>query len=353
MGFFPTAQARRIPPEGNPRAKIAFIGEAGGATEDKLLRPFVGRAGTVLDQCLQASKILRHSVYITNVFKFRPPGNDIAPYFDERRMIFTDLARPYLDELDREIKSLGANVLVPLGNPAMCAIVGERPPWRIERIRGYVVEGRFGHKVIPTIHPAATLYEQGARKPGGERISPYIKRYYIVNDLKKALHESTFPEIKRPQRDLLIPSDIKNALEWLDYFNTCPRLSVDIEVINFEVSSVSLADSPTQAMAFPLYHNVWDEAEEVAIWKALAVVLGNKKIIKIFQNGIFDIHFLAVRAGIIVEPIDPEHIEDTMMAHSVMYMEMLKGLGFLGSMHCGAQEYWKDMVKFDNIKENA
>jgi len=43
--------------------------------------------------------------------------------------------------------------------------------------------------------------------------------------------------------------------------------------------------------------------------------------------------------------------EDTMIAHSIMYPEMLKGLGFLTSMYCGSQEYYKNMVKFDNIKE--
>ena len=75
----------------------------------------------------------------------------------------------------------------------------------------------------------------------------------------------------------------------------------------------------------------------------------NNNATKIFQNGVFDIHFLAVQCGIHVQP----PIDDTMIAHHLMYPEMLKGLGFLGSMYCGAQEYWKDMVKFDNIKEES
>ena len=60
----------------------------------------------------------------------------------------------------------------------------------------------------------------------------------------------------------------------------------------------------------------------------------------------FDIPFLLTRAGVDVR--GPIH--DTMVGHSVLYPELQKGLGFLGSIYCGAQEYWKDTVKFKNIK---
>lgn len=208
-------------------------------------------------------------------------------------------------------------------------------------------------KAIPIIHPASSLYGGGPKKKSGDRISPYIQRYYTTNDLKKAKVEATYPELRRPIRDLLIPSDLANALSWLEYFNTCKRLSVDIEVVNFEISAIALADSPTQGMSFPFYHNIFDEHEEAKLWRGIAKVLGNKKIIKIFQNGIFDIHMLATRVGVMVEPIDSKMIEDTMMAHSVMFPEFLKSLEFLGSLYCGSQEYWKNLVKFDNIKDNA
>lgn len=354
--FLPTAAHQRIPPEGSVKAKIALVGEAGGEHEEKLKRPFVGRAGGVLDQCLHAAGLLRSDTYVTNVVKQRPYKNIIDPYFDERTMRFTDLGRPWVKELLDELRATKANVLVPLGNTALAAVVGESPPWRIQKIRGYVVEARdelSGRKVIPTIHPASSLYGGGPRKKSGDRISPYILRYYITNDFKKAKIESAFPEIIRPAREILVPDGIKNALEWLDFFNSCPRLSVDIEVVNFEVSAIALADSPMQAMSFPFYNNVFDEFEEAKLWRAMAKVLGNKKIIKVFQNGIFDIHFLATACGVVVEPITPEAIEDTMIAHSVMFPEMLKSLEFLGSLYCGAQEFWKNMVKFKNVKENA
>lgn len=355
MGFFPSREARRIPAEGSLSSRIAIIGEAGGTQEEKLGRPFVGHAGGVLDQCCHAAGLMRHDLYITNVIKLHPPGNNIEPYFNEQTMRFTELGRPWVEELIDELNRTKANVLVPAGNVALAAIVGEAPPWRINKIRGYVVETRpeIGRKAIPIIHPASTLYGGGPKKKSGDRISPYIQRYYITNDLKKAKVEAAFSDIRRPAREILIPSDLKNALDWLDYFNKCDRLSVDIEVVNFEISAIALADSPTQSMSFPFYHNIFDEHEECKLWKAMARVLGNKKIIKVFHNGIFDIHMLATRASIIVEPIDPKMIEDTMIAHSVMFPEMLKSLEFLGSLYCGSQEYWKNLVKFDNIKENA
>jgi len=65
------------------------------------------------------------------------------------------------------------------------------------------------------------------------------------------------------------------------------------------------------------------------------------------------VHFLLTRCSIVVEPLTAEMYEDTMVAHSIMYPEMLKGLGFLTSMYGGSQEYYKNMVKFDNIKEES
>jgi DNA polymerase len=352
MSFFPSPTKRYIPAEGSTKATIAVIGEAPGAIEEKLSRPFVGPAGSVLDQCCHSAGVLRHNIYITNVVKERPAGNNIEPYFDEQRMRFTEQGRACVEELIDELNKTEANILVPAGNTALAAICGEAPPWRINRIRGYVVEPRpelSCAKAIPIIHPASVLYGGGFKKKSGDRTSPYIQRYYITNDIKKAKAEAEYPELRRPTRDLLIPSDIKNALDWLDYFNKCPRLSVDIEVVNFEISAIALADSPEQGMSFPFYHNIFDEHEETALWRAIAKPLGNKKIVKVFQNGIFDIHMLATRAGVIVEGV----IEDTMIAHSVMFPEMLKSLEFLGSMYCGAQEYWKNLVKFDNIKDNS
>ena len=64
-----------VPGEGSPSAEVMLVGEAPGASEDELGRPFVGRAGRLLDELLAAAGLRRDEVYVTNVVKARPPGN--------------------------------------------------------------------------------------------------------------------------------------------------------------------------------------------------------------------------------------------------------------------------------------
>ncbi len=335
MTFFPSTQ-RVIRPEGDPASKICIIGEAGGAEEDRLLLPFKGPAGSVLDSCLHAAGIIRQECYITNVVKIKPKGNDIAPYFNERTGAFTAQGKEWCDILYEELKDVKSNVLVCLGKVALAACTGRAG---ISKYRGYVMQGTAAvgnRKVIPAYHPAASLRGQ------------YILRYYITADFRKAMVERDYPEIRRPERKLVVPTTLAECLEWLDYIAECRVWSCDIEVVNFEVSAIGFAPTPQLALSIPMYHEHWTVEEEALIWRKIAQIMGGSAL-KIFQNGIFDVHFLLVRCGIVVAP----PIDDTMIAHHIQYPEMLKGLGFLVSMYCGAQEYYKDMVKWDNIKKEA
>ncbi|MDP7454925.1 MAG: uracil-DNA glycosylase, partial [Candidatus Peribacteraceae bacterium] len=95
--------------EGNPNADIMFIGEAPGAKEDELGRPFVGPAGKFLDELLESIGFKREDVYISNVVKYRPPNNrDPLPEEKEQCM-------PWLK---MEIALIKPKVIVPLGRHA-------------------------------------------------------------------------------------------------------------------------------------------------------------------------------------------------------------------------------------------
>lgn len=341
MTFLPQTQLREIPGEGSKTAKICIVGEAGGSQEDRQLRPFVGPAGSVLDRCLHAAKLTRHDCYITNVVKIQPRGNDIEPYFkvnpNTKVGTWTPAGQEWLTRFYEEMESVQSNVVVALGATALHALTGTT---RISKYRGYVMRGVDrvgGRKVIPAYHPAASLRGQ------------YILRYYITADLEKAARESAFPDIKRPERKLVVPDTLQEALEWLDTLSRAFALAIDIEVVNFEVSCIGFAPTPELAVSVPMYHEHWTLEEEMQIWRAVNKILTSSTIVKIFQNGIFDHGFLATQCGIKVAP----PYEDTMIAHSVQYPEMLKGLEFLVSIHCGAQIYYKDMVKWDNIKKEA
>lgn len=139
--------------EGNPRARLLLIGEAPGATEDELGRPFVGQAGQLLDRILAAVGISRAETYITNICKCRPPGNR-APVEEEMATCFPFLAA--------QIALIQPKVLVCLGATAARKIID--PQLRITKARGNWYE-RFGLRVMPTFHPAALLRDPRKKRP--------------------------------------------------------------------------------------------------------------------------------------------------------------------------------------------
>lgn len=338
MPFLQMDKARRIVPGIGPRdAKIAIVGEAPGAYEDAQLKPFVGPAGSVLEQCMHAAGLIRSEVYLTNVVKVRPPKNDISPFFNSSKGTFTEAGKEWCEELYKELDELAPNVIVACGATAQAALTGKH---KIMKFRGYVFASDFlkpARKVIPTIHPAAILRGQ------------YTYRHLIAADLQKAKRESGSPELLRPQRQLVHNfTQVTEVLEWLEYFESQPIVCFDIEVLNYEVACIGLCSDPAVAACIPL-HNYWSELEELSIWRGLQRVLGNEKSTKVAQNAIFDIHFLLTRCGIEVRG----PIKDTMIAHHIMFPELPKGLGFLVSIYGGTSQYHKDMIKFDNIKEEA
>jgi len=131
--------------EGNPHAKLVFVGEGPGADEDATGRPFVGRAGQLLDKIIVAIGLKREDVYIANIVKCRPPGNR-TPERDE-----VDTCEPFLL---RQLAFIRPEVIVALGSPAFQCLLRTREP--ITRARGEWREWN-GVKVMPTFHPAFLL----------------------------------------------------------------------------------------------------------------------------------------------------------------------------------------------------
>lgn len=149
-----------VPGEGSHRASLMLIGEAPGKQEDLSGRPFVGRAGRLLEDLLSGIGLSRDDVFITNIVKHRPPGNR-DPLPEEIRA-----CSPYLGE---QIRNVGPKVIVTLGRHSSRYILSFLPVEfdRITEIRGGVYHGViFGHSVslIPTLHPAAALYNPGYRE---------------------------------------------------------------------------------------------------------------------------------------------------------------------------------------------
>lgn len=135
--------------EGDPNARLMFIGEAPGEDEDRTGRPFVGKAGQKLDEIIKAMKMRREDVYIANVLKVRPPENR-TPLPDE-----VAKCSPFLHE---QIQIIRPEVIVALGNPATKMLL--QTDIGITRLRGQW--GTYSHgdmriPLMPTFHPAYLL----------------------------------------------------------------------------------------------------------------------------------------------------------------------------------------------------
>ncbi len=136
--------------DGNLDAKVVFIGEAPGANEDRIGKPFVGAAGKFLDEMLASIQFSRSDVYITNIVKYRPPGNrDPLP---EEIVAFM----PYLKQ---QIAIIKPKLIVFLGRHAMNVFL---PGLRISQAHGRPVR-KDGQVYLPLYHPAAALYNGGMR----------------------------------------------------------------------------------------------------------------------------------------------------------------------------------------------
>jgi len=150
--------------DGNPKAKLMFVGEGPGADEDAQGLPFVGRAGKLLTQMIQAMGLQRSDVYICNVVKCRPPQNR-QPEKDE-----VSTCSPFLL---RQIDTIGPQVIVCLGATAAKLLLDTEQG--ISQFRGQWMDFR-GRKLMATYHPAYLLRNPAAKSE-------------VWKDLQKVMNE--------------------------------------------------------------------------------------------------------------------------------------------------------------------
>lgn len=158
--------------EGNPDAQLLLVGEAPGEDEDLSGRPFVGRAGQLLDRILNSVGIDRQEIYITNIVKFRPPANR-NPRPDE-----IAASEPLLME---EIRLVAPQIIATLGNVPTQHFLGSREG--ISKCRGCWRDWK-GIRLFPLYHPAYLL-----RNPSREHGKPKWHMWQDMKTLKAALDE--------------------------------------------------------------------------------------------------------------------------------------------------------------------
>ena len=153
--------------DGKPGAKLMIIGEAPGRDEDREGKPFVGRAGQLLDAMFAAIDHGRdhaeNPVYITNVLPWRPPNNR-EPSADEIAMM--------LPFLERHVALANPDLLVLMGNVSCLAVLGQKG---ITKLRGNWVEA-FGKPAMPMFHPAYLLRTPQAKREAWNDLLSIQKR---------------------------------------------------------------------------------------------------------------------------------------------------------------------------------
>ena len=188
-----------------------------------------------------------------------------------------------------------------------------------------------GLKVLPTWHPAAIM-------------RAWHNRPILITDLMKAAREANFYEIRRPDRELWLEPTIADLLEFeRQFLPPATYLAADVETWKGQITCIGFAPSPRVAICIPFRDlrkedgHYYSADDEVAAWKIARRWLEEPAWHKIFQNGLYDIQYLA-RYGIRVRGFRA----DSMLAHYSLYPELEKSLGFLGSVYTD-EAPWKLM----------
>ena len=319
--------------EGPLNAQIMFVGEAPGEEEDKVGKPFVGYAGSTLNNLLGQAGIARYQCLVTNVARERPPANKISFYFEDKKCtIPKPKMKEWIEKLREEIKLYNPNIIVALGHTALWALTGEK---KISDFRGYILPCTLvpGKKVLATYHPQAINFEW--------------KLYFpTVLDLRKALRHSAFPEIPEVKQVFVPNATPKEFIAYMEELIAHPewdKLSVDVETVQpgSHIEELGLSHEPNFGMSVFLLKGrtaAMPEQDELLLWQTFSRLVSCKKVI--MQNGAYDIGVLWHNNHILVNTL----WMDTLIAAHVCWPELPRDLGFLGSI-CLDVSPWKNSSK--------
>lgn len=328
---------------GPASAKLAFVGEAPGAEEDASGIPFSGPSGRLLDDMMSKAGIKRAEVYVTNVVKYRPPGNDLKllpsigiDIEKEKLVLYEELLR---------LKNNSLNCIVPVGATALEALCHEKG---ITKYRGSILKSKVGGiKVVPIIHPRNVLVPKG--KGGVE----YYYKYITVLDIAKAVRESEFPDYRVPEKMITIIKNPYQLEKFLDEYKKCEIASLDLETHSSVPICIGIAFNGSHGASVPLFSistakssiNL-SKSDQVEIWRILSEFLARIKYLG--QNFKFD-HQLLIRPLKMIEYIPGKLHADTSLMMEVVYPELPKNQGFMGSLYSD-EPYYKDEGREFNYK---
>lgn len=338
--------------------KLAIVGEAWGSHEATAKAPFVGPTGWELNRLCQETSLIpnrridrwnRDKIYadagikLTNVLNVQPPGNKVDALCGAKWTTSGPAANPirpgkylrpefshHLERLALEIAEWRPNLILGLGATALWYFGGGGS---IIKLRGAIAATSFG-KFLPTYHPAFLFQDNWEKRP------------VIIFDFYKAKRQMEFPEVRRPNRRIYIAETIDDLQHGWKLITEAKStyLAIDIESKEDIMTCIGFAWSASEAFVIPFYEKGkpngawWNSPETEKLAHRMVRAICALEVPKVFQNGLYDLHFLWRRYATTVA--NPLH--DTMLLHHALYPEMQKGLGFLGSAYT-EELSWKGM----------
>lgn len=167
--------------EGNSEAKLVLVGEAPGAKEVELGRPFVGQAGKNLDEFLEILELKREDIYITNVVKIRPYKISEKTGRKSNRPPSKDEIAKFRRYMEEEIHTIQPKVVVTLGNVPLKSVSGDQKI-TIGEFHGEAIE-KEGYYIFPLYHPASIIYRQELKKTYIEDLHK-LKEFIVKHQFK-------------------------------------------------------------------------------------------------------------------------------------------------------------------------
>jgi DNA polymerase len=330
-------------------SRLAIIGEAPGADEDKIGIPFMGASGRFLNSLLASVGINRDMCFLGNVSQVRPRGNDIALMDWSGTEIQSGLA-----QLRKDLNSFNPNLVVLLGNVPLKAALDPdtihplfpgKFKHSVSSYRGsvFIVSNLnspfYGYKCIPTYHPTYAIRDYS--------VTPIIKL-----DLGRAAKERLTSTYSPPTRTRWIPRNTECSLLLSRLHNLISRpraIALDIEGGIGTMSCISFAVGPSDSFIIPFTNafggSYWSLEDEIAIWSALRAVLLDPRVPKILQNSLYDRFVLQYSYHTPMVNVS----DDTMLKHWELYCELEKGLGFQTSIYT-TEPYYKNDRKSSDLE---
>lgn len=308
----------KVPPSGPLGAEILIIGESPGRDEERLLTPFIGPSGDLLNQILSSNGIPRESVRVANICNYRPANNDFKYCVD------TEELAESLKELFLYLDTYPPKLIIGLGNAPLKYLCGRHG---ISDWRGSLLSTSAGLKYFATLHPAFVLHS-GV----GESIIDYDIRKslrYLRSNFE--VHNLGFQFKINPRGYEL--EELAQKIE-----SSSNAISIDIENIRDTSQTLCCGFGLSNTEAYCIVNHSYN-GMDLEFSSFCKRILENPAIPKILHNCVHD-HQVKYLNGIKIQNI----IWDTIVAQHVLTPELPRDLGALCSYYTDIPCYWSDMA---------